>query len=38
LLHEELFGEEIARKMLFLAAGDSRMIAKQPFTVDAWLS
>jgi len=24
--------------MLFLAAGDSRMIAKQPFTVDAWLS
>jgi NAD(P)-dependent dehydrogenase (short-subunit alcohol dehydrogenase family) len=32
-----LFGEEIARAALFLAADDSRMITKQSITVDAGL-
>ena len=37
VLKEELFGADVARMALFLAADDSRMITKQSFTVDAGL-
>jgi NAD(P)-dependent dehydrogenase (short-subunit alcohol dehydrogenase family) len=36
-IRKTLFGEEIARTILFLASDDSRMITKQSFTVDAGL-
>jgi NAD(P)-dependent dehydrogenase (short-subunit alcohol dehydrogenase family) len=36
-LHRELYGDEIARAVLFLAADDSRMITKQTIRVDGGL-